>query len=61
MKYISVKDFQKSYPKILYTEGVLPVTITRKGVDIAVLTTVKEYGKGNIKEHLSSEGEDSWE
>ena len=59
MKYISVKEFQKGVPRILYMEDAFPIMVQRRGVDIALLIKPDSYGKRNLKGHLPSQGEDS--
>lgn len=61
MKYISVKEFQKGVPRILYMEDAFPIMVQRRGVDIALLIKPDTYGKRNLKGHLPSKGGDSEE
>lgn len=62
MKYISVKEFQKGVPRILYLDENFPLMVTRRGVDIAVLIKPDSYGrrkKGDNTKPVLAEGEDS--
>jgi antitoxin (DNA-binding transcriptional repressor) of toxin-antitoxin stability system len=52
MKFLSVTEFQRSFPKVLHE---LPVTITRRGVDVALISSIS--GPYDDKE---SQGEGFW-
>lgn len=45
MNYMGTREFQVLYPKVLKDK--LPVTITRRGSDIAVVLSAEEYNKLN--------------
>ena len=47
MKYISVRDFQRMIPGILYDE--LPITITRRGSEVAMIVKPENFNQPKNK------------